>query len=223
MPRIVCISDTHSCHEELGELPEGDILIHAGDFTNECRPAELVKFAAWFREQPHPLKLIVPGNHDFCFDPRWSDTNKRVQSIIILVGLPGDPHGVQYLNDRTLEINGLKVHGCPWTPQLGDAAGWAFQKPVDELRQKYDLIPPGLDILITHGPAYGVLDHSKFMSVPAGAPYLNEVIASQRPRLHVCGHIHEGYGIKEKDGIIRVNAAVIKGGGKCDPPIVVDL
>jgi len=65
--RIVAISDTHNQHDEL-ELPEGNILVHCGDFTNTGSYPEILLFVRWFAAQPHPTKLLVFGNHDISTD-----------------------------------------------------------------------------------------------------------------------------------------------------------
>ena len=68
--RIIFISDTHSSHEELGTLPDGDILIHAGDFTNSRppKPAEYKEFIDWYGSQPHKHKVLISGNRDQFMD-----------------------------------------------------------------------------------------------------------------------------------------------------------
>lgn len=212
------MSDTHQLHDF--PVPKGDVLIHAGDFTNTGAMWEVEKFAAWFRAFPHPIKLVVPGNHEYILDEKFSAIEPRVMAKIAICGMPWDRAGVEYLQDRYVEAGGLKVYGSPWTPKFND---WAFMMPPERLHEKFDAIPSGLDILVTHGPAYNILDHSKHLASPAGSTALHEAIESARPRLHVCGHIHEGYGIKEVNGIIRVNAAIRAYEAKYNPPIVVEL
>ena len=65
---FVCVSDTHSLHDALSPLPQGDVLLHAGDFTMRGELEEVQQFAAWWHAQPHPQKVVIAGNHDFCLE-----------------------------------------------------------------------------------------------------------------------------------------------------------
>jgi Icc-related predicted phosphoesterase len=103
-------------------------------------------------------------------------------------------------------VNGLKVYGMPLVPQYGD---WAFMVPDCgyKMEKACAAIPSGLDILVTHGPARGILDMTK-RGEPAGSHSLRQAIARAKPRLHVCGHIHEAHGLTEVDGVIHANVSV---------------
>ena len=65
---FVCVSDTHNLHGTLPTLPQGDVLLHAGDFTMRGKPEEVQRFAEWWHAQPHPQKVVIAGNHDFCLE-----------------------------------------------------------------------------------------------------------------------------------------------------------
>lgn len=198
MRRIVCISDTHNFHRSL-HVPAGDMLIHCGDATVNGTEEEIGDFADWFRQQPHEHKIFVAGNHDWLFE-------RNPATACSLLG-----REVIYLQDSMTEVLGLKIYGSPWQPRFFD---WAFNlSRGEEMAARWELIPPDIDILITHGPPNGILD-----SVPRGPLAENagcEELAARlrnmrkgRLRLHVFGHIHEGYGIKAIDGITFVNASV---------------
>lgn len=223
MPRIVCISDTHLTHDKFRiNVPDGDILLHAGDATYEGKPHEIFRFAKWFQELPHKHKIFVSGNHDFLFQ----DDQKR--AVDILNGLdpayyaePKD-RGITYLEDSMVEVEGLKIYGAPWQPWFYD---WAFNlQRGAEIKAKWDLIPEGIDVLITHGPPEGYGD-----IVPTGERVgcvdLREALKRTKVRLHVCGHIHDGHGLyNTPEGTIIANASI------CDErykpthaPLVVDL
>lgn len=223
MPRIVCISDTHLAHEE-GKIniPDGDILIHAGDATYRGTSYEIFKFAKWFASLPHKHKIFVSGNHDFGFER----DNKRAVSI--LKGL--DPqyfpdskdNGIIYLQDSGVELEGLKIWGSPWQPWFFD---WAFNlQRGAEIKAKWDLIPEGTDIVITHGPPYGFGDR-----VPSGelvgCEDLLGALNRIKPKLHVCGHIHCGHGMYTTPaGVTIANAAICDEEYKgVNAPHVVDL
>ena len=207
MPRIVCLSDTHNYQDEIA-VPDGDILLHAGDATGCGRVEEITAFDDWLGRLPHRFKIFVAGNHDLLFEDRPALAQSLITNAV-------------YLQDSMATIAGLKIYGSPWQPWFYD---WAFNLPHGAaLREKWDLIPEGLDILITHGPPYGILDLT-VNGDNAGCPELLDVVQQRKPRLHLFGHIHEGYGIKEKSGLIFANAA------NCDerynpvnPPLVFDI
>ena len=133
--RLVCISDTHGAHRKLGELPAGDVLIHAGDWTRYGRKADVVDFNAWLGELPHAHKIVVNGNHE-CNAP-W-----KARTAAILAN-------ATFLRDAavTLPGSGLRVHGCE------------FAWPMKTSNPTYDAVADGsVDILICHGPARGHAD-----------------------------------------------------------------
>lgn len=194
--RIVCISDTHGQHEGL-EVPDGDILIHAGDCTARGRAGELLEFLTWFRSFRHPHKLLIAGNHDWCL------------AGMSQVPQPSDFH---YLEDSGIRIRGLNIYGSPWQPEFHD---WAFNLPRGglELRARWNAIPAGTNILITHGPPAGILDRT-YRGDPAGCELLAEKVSRDRYslpglKLHVFGHIHESRGVVERDGVWYVNASAL--------------
>ena len=142
--KIVCISDTHDKHNQL-ELPDGDMLIHAGDVSSQGKQIQVEAFLKWFSAQPHKHKIFIAGNHDFFFERMPED---YIQSLI--------PENVIYLNDSGVTIEGLKIWGSPVQPWFYD---WAFnRKRGKDIRKHWDLIPTNTDILITHGPPFGILD-----------------------------------------------------------------
>jgi hypothetical protein len=120
---------------------------------------------------------------------------------------------VTYLQDN-LEVIGedyetaVKVYGSPWQPEFYN---WAFNLPRMgwELEVKWNDIPMNTDILVTHGPALGQLDTVVGQGVPLGCELLAERIKVVKPKIHVCGHIHTGYGYKFVDGTHYFNAAVL--------------
>ena len=204
--RIVLISDTHGLHRQL-EVPNGDLLIHAGDFTLNSKPPSIVSdFNSWLGSLPHRYKIIIPGNHEFILEePR---NQGAITNAIMLV-------------DSGVEIESLKIWGSPVTPLYGGAFG--MSRPED--RQKlWASIPEGLDILVTHTPPFAILDHGGSAERREGCPYLFEAVFRARPRLHVFGHIHAGYGTRRTSDTVFVNASLLgEDGGLSRKPVVIDL
>lgn len=192
--RLTLLSDTHSLHHRLPPLPEGDILIHAGDVCNHGLASEAYDFLAWFAAQPFKNKIFIAGNHDFFFE-RASD-----EGLAVVI-----PPGVHYLKDSGVTIEGYTFWGTPVTPRFFD---WAFNRDRGHaIARHYNLIPESTDVLITHGPPAGILDTVARGHV--GCEDLLEVVKRIRPQLHVFGHIHEGAGIYEDEGTMFVNASVV--------------
>ena len=204
--RIVCISDTHSLHGQF-PVPDGDVLVHAGDATRRGTERELRDFDRWLGTLPHRHKVVIAGNHDFGFQTQ--------------PGASGWITNAHYLQDRSVVLEGVRFYGSPWQPWFHD---WAFNLPRgEELRRVWDRIPAGTDVLLTHGPPHGVLDRTE-EGETVGCEELARAVTRVRPRLHVFGHIHEGYGQVVMDGVRYVNASV------CDvryrpvqAPVVVEL
>ena len=203
--RIVCISDTHEQHERI-VVPNGDMLICAGDVTANGSTIALQRFGRWMQQQPHAHKILIAGNHDWCFE-------RNGQSL-----LPPDIH---YLQDSAIVIAGLRVWGSPWQPRFYD---WAFNLDRGpRLAAKWALIPADTDILVTHGPPMGTLDLTP-RGDRAGCEALAARLEHLRVRLHVFGHIHHSYGVVERGGRISVNASICDEGYRAaNAPVVVEL
>jgi Icc-related predicted phosphoesterase len=206
--RLVCISDTHGHHRRL-TIPDGDVLIHAGDFTDQSNIAEVTDFLMWFEKQSHPARVLCCGNHDSLFE---SDPD-IARSLI--------PSGVTYLQDTGCEISGLRFWGSPVQPWFYDLA--FNRQRGDEINRHWAMIPMDTDVLVTHGPAYGKLDRIG-NSERGGCEMLRARILEIGPQLHVCGHLHDGYGTDFLGKTKVVNAAICNEEGRpVREPIVVDL
>lgn len=191
--KIYAISDTHNLHSYI-KIPECDILIHAGDATGRGSMEEIMPFLNWLSKQPAKYKILVPGNHDWGFE-KQPDFYKHECS----------ERGITLLNDEMVEIEGLKIWGSPIQPFFYD---WAFNRwPGPEIQKHWDMIPKGLDILITHGPPYGFLDQN-MLGQSCGCDQLLYKILEVRPKAHIFGHIHDNNGLKSFDGIKFYNVAI---------------
>ncbi|XP_006177573.2 metallophosphoesterase domain-containing protein 1 isoform X1 [Camelus ferus] len=199
--RFVCVSDTHSRTDPI-QMPYGDVLIHAGDFTELGLPSEVKKFNEWLGSLPYEYKIVIAGNHELTFDQEFmADLIKQDFYYFPSVSKlkPENYENVQslltnciYLQDSEVTVRGFRIYGSPWQPWF---YGWGFNLPRGQaLLEKWNLIPEGVDILITHGPPLGFLDWvPKKMQRVGCVELLNTVQRRVQPRLHVFGHIHEGY------------------------------
>ncbi|KAF2024259.1 Metallo-dependent phosphatase, partial [Setomelanomma holmii] len=205
--RIVCISDTHN---QTPKLPPGDILIHAGDLTNQGSLTELQKSVAWLERQPFEAKIVVAGNHDTTLDAPFFHSHSSTwkwptaQDPVECKKLVMQAHGVTYLENETATIyltketgpkTCLSVFGSPFSP---GRRGWAFQYwGADEAEQVWSKIGDGVDVLVTHTPAYGFVDAAGGDGAArAGCEVLRRRLGVVRPLVHVCGHIHGGRGVE---------------------------
>ena len=196
--RIICISDTHMRHTALDPLPEGDLLIHCGDFSSTGREKDVLAFCEWFADQKHKHKILIAGNHDITLDrsyyiQNWQRFHRtRPEPSEQIISFVQNHTGFHYLLDQTIQIDGVSCYGSPWQPVFFN---WAFnQKRGDASRKRWSLIPQNTDLLITHGPPYGIGDLCR-SGIHAGCEDLLRSVQQRiHPKVHIFGHIHEGYG-----------------------------
>ncbi len=216
--KIIAISDTHGKHwwfPNNNRLPEGDIIIHSGDCTSRGSNDDIEEFLRWYGDLNYEYKILVAGNHDWGFEKDASYNAEMCEN-----------YGITYLNDSGITVKGLKIWGSPVQPEF---MSWAFnrarnlaesqRKQIKEIKPHWDKIPDEVDILITHGPAYGYGDqvmmfHSPNKGEHVGCEHLLKKINEIRPVLHISGHIHEGRGIYlggmgEGSPITYVNASTL--------------
>ena len=202
--RLTFISDTHNKHKLLdGFLPGGDILLCAGDISSRGYTHELEDFFEWYDGiNNYDHKIFISGNHDFGFQ----DNPDKIKGL--LTGYKT----IDYLQDEYMGIQDgdepeLKIWGSPWQPEFHN---WAFNLPRGEkIKEKWDLIPNDVDILITHGPAFGKLDYVLYNRINVGCEELLKKIEEIKPKLHISGHIHEGFGYIFNGETHFFNAAVL--------------
>lgn len=194
--KVDCIADLHGFYPE---LEGGDLLIVAGDLTARDQPEEYSGFLTWLMNQPYQKKIYIGGNHD----------------NLLLDAIPKKHYSdekecFEYLCDSETEFEGLKIWGSPWTktfPGINPKCKAFTVDNEDELIKKFEKIPQDVDILITHSPAFYILDETA-NGRHVGSMYLyNWFSYVGRPKLHVCGHIHEAYGQKE---LFRTYTGMVK-------------
>jgi hypothetical protein len=216
--RLVCLSDTHTYLRTMTEpIPDGDVLIHAGDLTFTGEQHEIEEELDFLAALPHKRKIVVAGNHDFYFDTRFPDGHlfrnwriKRKMSPYTLLAQM-KYMGLTYLQDGSVTFDGIKFYGSPWQPWFYD---WAFNFPAnvegiryqmviqhdrEAARKKWAEIPEDTNVLITHGPPWGILDKAFQDSGDdrCGCPELRQRLGDlDLLRAHVFGHIHEQAGQK---------------------------
>lgn len=180
---ILHLSDTHGLHRKLGTLPDADVLVHSGDFTQGGTEEEAYDFMEWLTSLPHPYKIFIAGNHDDC---------------LYQAHIEGLPQHTHYLCNSGIWIDDWYFYGMPLFVE-------------DEINGSYEqqilAIPPETDILITHQPAWGIQDYSD--NIHWGSSSLLKRIKVIHPRFHFFGHIHTAYGIERKHDTTHVNSAIV--------------
>ncbi len=178
--RIFCISDTHGLHEQI-KIPKNiDMIIHAGDVGNSNvlhkSVNEIYDFLNWYGLLNIRYKIFIAGNHDTALsEPNYINV----------------PSNICYLEHSSIEIEGIKIFGSPYTPRFGS---WSFMKDRGKLSPYWEQIPQDTDILITHGPPKGILDlsYDKFGTLEyCGDQELLNAINKLYIKYHIFGHIHD--------------------------------
>jgi len=218
--KIVATSDVHGQIEKI-KIPDGDVLIVAGDILGDgyetgkiipmgvVRPqqlAELKKLNAFLGTLPHRLKILVGGNHDYVLEDMAAESRAVITNAV-------------YLCDQEYVFEGIKFYGYPWVPNL---QGMAFYGDREWRRQQAAKIPADVDVLISHGPPYGIMDkvHDEYV----GCTRLLEAVDKIRPRLHIFGHIHHAYGRRSRGETEFYNVACCNGHYEpVHPAIVVEI
>lgn len=201
--KIIAISDTHCYHRRIKAIPDGDILIHAGDITSCGEIGALDDFAHWMKELPHKHKVFIAGNHDMTLQRECVIRDELLKMF--------KDCGLIYLQDSTIVIDGISFYGSPWQPEYHS---WSFNLPRKgkELTKKWDAIPDDTNVLITHGPPHMILDEAPrgvFDFENVGCEILaNRIWELPKLKAHIFGHIHNSRGIRKELGVQFVNASI---------------
>ena len=210
---LVCVSDTHGDHEAV-TLPGGDVLVHAGDITAHGTESDLLRFLEWFGTRDFSHRLFVAGNHDGFLERDAGRAARLAREA-----------GVTWLNDSGVTLEGVAFWGSPITPRFLD---WAFMRdPGADIERHWAMIPEDTDVLVTHGPPFGVLDEIEReggKTERTGCPSLLARIDAVRPALHLFGHIHEGRGRITRGDVTHLNVSTMNRHYRiAHPPVVVEI
>ncbi|MDY3556164.1 metallophosphoesterase [Gemmata sp. JC717] len=209
---VAAISDLHG---HLPAVPACDLLLIAGDICPSSWPGPQAgwlagAFRRWLDAVPAREVVAVAGNHDWAFES-WD--NRRAFEVdpggadpLVLPGLRW-----HYLEDRAVEVFGLRIYGTPWQLRCGN---WAFNVDEPVLAERFARIPDDTDIVLSHSPPFGIGDLAPRRNgggEHVGSPSLLDRVRRVRPRLHVFGHIHEARGRWQEDGTTFANVSVLDG------------
>ncbi len=195
---ITCISDLHGFYPD---LPGGDLLLLAGDYTAAGKLTQWGEFFNWLEKQNYEKKILIAGNHDNFLETAFPKSQKEADDIREIEDLLDIKVDFEYLCDSGTEYKGLKIWGSPWTNWFHgvNPKCKSFMVSESKLENKFKKIPSDTNILITHSPPYGILDGIPVMydgtHFHAGSESLNNIVLSveRLPNLkcHIFGHIHE--------------------------------
>lgn len=198
--KIVAISDVH-CRWKNLIIPECDVLISTGDYSFQGQPDVVLHFHEWLGQQNAHHIISVQGNHEV-----WVEKNFGAAKAIAEGACPG----VYFMQEGPIEIGGVKFWCASVTPWFHDWA-WNVRRGPD-IKRHWDLIPEDTNVLLTHGPPYGILDIVPYADgTPkerAGCHDLKDRIAIVKPDIHIFGHIHHSHGQHHEDGTSYYNASI---------------
>ncbi|MDB5716157.1 MAG: metallophosphoesterase [Sphingomonadales bacterium] len=198
-------------HEKVN-LPDGDVLVHAGDISGRGEYQHYRHLSLYMmraaRARGFKHIIVVPGNHDITFETEEENARDCFDdSIHVLI-------------NQEVVLEGVKFYGSPMTPRFFD---WAFNVDRDKIHTYWDRIPNDTDVLITHGPPFNIRDRNSD-NFACGCKALGKRVAEVSPKVHIFGHIHEGYGTQIVGPTTFVNASSCTGHYRpTNKAIVVDI
>ena len=225
--RLVCMSDTHNLHSQV-QVPEGDVVIHAGDWTGTGTQKQVFDFVRWFASLPHKHKVLIAGNHEITLDVPFYDQNwYRFHKKFPLPAYEIKKYvlresNIHYLENAQTLIEGVSFYGSPVTPTFCD---WGFNvNRGASINAVWSSIPANTQVLITHGPPLGFGDILESGEHVGCADLLDQVQHRIKPKIHIFGHIHDGYGLYQDSHTRFVNASICNEKYECvNEPVILDL
>lgn len=217
--KIILISDVHGKWNKL-TIPECDLLVSTGDYTFHGEKHMVKDFHAWLNKQPAKHIISVQGNHETWVEKNFEEAKALAESVCPRVHFIGD--------GKTIIIEGFKIFGSAVTPFFFN---WAWNRHRGmEIAQEWEKIEPDTDIVLTHGPMYGFFD--LVYQVDGVTPrervgceeLYKKVMSLPNCKLHSCGHIHSGYGVRKFNNMYIVNASNCSETYRIEhEPIVIEL
>lgn len=215
--KICAISDTHSLHESV-VVPESDVLICSGDISYKGEPDIVNSFISWFGKQKAQYKILIFGNHEVGYSNHLHKKFVLSQKLI-------KQNNIIYLQNSEVVIDNFKFYGSPATPYFYGWE-WNYHRGPD-ISKIWDKIPLDTDVLITHGPAYSILDYvpvANNRDPHQGCKDLLNKISNLNLKAHICGHIHGSYGKIIKNETIFINACICDESYKAtNAPIIFEI
>ena len=219
--KIGIFSDTHMEHRNWynklinpkvrDEFDSCDVLLFAGDLSHHGHEDDVNDFLRWYDARENLYKVMIAGNHDFFFDTDEIPKNRYHTPVPVeeVTEMLERYDSITYLNNSDVTIHGIKIWGSPINKWYHD---WGFnRRPGEDIKRYWDKIPNDADIVMTHGPVYGIHDlcPNGVHLEHAGDKDLLEAIERVKPKVFCCGHIHEGHGVLKQGDTIFVNASVM--------------
>lgn len=214
--RIVAVSDTHNAHADL-IIPSGDVFVHAGDATNFGTAAEMVAFYTWLEQLEHPVKIFVPGNHEFGLDARGREEShcfwtwcRQNRAVDVARALRASPPAVRLtaraatlINSSRRLASSLQLHGLSHTPPTFSCCRMAFHE------EAVSRLPQEAYVLVSHAPPLGVLDASGCDGTSHGSPLVRLAARRLGAKLHLFGHVHLPHGgVRLNESVCSANVSM---------------
>jgi uncharacterized protein len=185
--RLLAFSDLHRDLDQAAELVrlsgDADVVIGAGDFASVHEGLEETIEALAAITVP---TLLVPGNNET--EDSLRAATSRWEAATVLHGGGAQVNGVEFFGLGA----GVPVTPWDWSFDLSDAEAGALLSDC-----------PEDGVLIVHSPPQGHVDVSG-SGDHLGSAAILDAIESKRPRLAVCGHIHESWGAESEVGPTRI-------------------
>lgn len=196
--RIIAFSDIHG--QQSKKLTSwfdnnpADLLIFAGDLQANQLYDFGNDFIDWLHNLPYPKKIVVFGNHDghYKITREYVEDKKKYKDIV-------------FLTNEAVIIDDVKIFGSPHSVQFGS---WWFMMLDNELAELWKNIPDDTNILVTHGPPFGILDKTVNGANAGSKTLLERIEKLEKLKYHIFGHIHEARGIETIDGKTFMNVAL---------------
>ena len=160
--KMVCISDSHNLADRV-KIPEGDVLVHAGDFTQGGTKVEFERFAKWLAGLTHKHVVVIAGNHDWL-----AEDNPRLAREVVT----GARESAHYLHDESITIDGIKFYGSPYQPAESDY--FLMLRNSFGLAEMNERVARGIEEIFSDD------DRSQIVNLYRRNPLLMRLLGSQR-------------------------------------------